>query len=825
MDVMHAEDFHKDPGNPDGKRLSPEQLAKVLNPKEQQVYKLLRDAFDKSFDKVNAALKEMGQDPIDRRAAYTASSRKGPWSAEVHRDWVDENGKPRTQMVGYVTGHSIAEVRKGTDYAKTKGEGVRVTEPEYKKGFNGRSDNLFQSYDAVSRLLGKDDPATKSIRDALDQHAADRGMNFEGYRKHLMDKSGLRYAEGDRPWLSDRKNVQDWYRNQLEAVQQGHEWAEMQRAVKQASEVMNDPELQKSHPNMVNYLREYSRAQMGFGKNEHVSAVENKIAETMGRFFDTVPGLRNLPADVHASMVLMRNAKSLLYLKALGFWKPQHFLVNGLFQPMFTMARHMKLSAEGYSHNPFQTFHEGMLNAQAILLNHYTNGRYELNEKQQKLADYIKSNNIATNNPFSDTGDIGVSRMNNIDANIRKYGGFMMQEGERVARVNAICSFASHLEQSGKFSDPLEMMREAERQTTETMGSFRHTDRPAAFVKLGVTGTGLATLRQFEINFLNQFHDYIKFGVEHKNFAPLLAFSATQLMMAGVMGFIGFQTLDDLWTAVRNLIPTSMVDKEFATWSPKKFVLEHAPVILSRGPVSALTGINFASSLEAGTIVDPSIQGMLPFISEIKNTVGPAFSYATNPTTDNLHKMIWNELPYGSRGTLETGKFLGQDLPDAINTKSWFNSPNGTSQSPNNPGQGTYKRDASDTAIRSAGFTSTQEALTKEGEFMSKEDSKVLQERQKDILDGMDSAIRNHDGTAAVGKYALRYIQMAGNPQTAFSNDKFTKLALDWNTDYKQKVALGASKGDLTEIYKYQRLHEMLDQVEKYYGPANAARK
>jgi hypothetical protein len=825
MDVMHAEDFYKDAINPDGKRLTPEQLEKALNPKERQVYSLLRDAYDKSFDKVNAALKEMGQEPVSRRAAYTASSRKGPWSAEVHRDWVDkETGEKRSEMVGYITGHSISEVRKGLEFAKKQPGVTRTTEPTFKKGFNGRSDNLFQSYDAVSRLLGPEDPATKSIRAALDQHAAASGMNFEGYKRHLMDKSGLRYAEGDRPWLTDRKNVQDWYKNQLEAIQHGHEWAEMQKAVKQAGEVMHDPELQSTHPNMANYLREYARSQMGFGKNEHISAIENKIAETMGRIFDTIPGFKNLPSDVQAGMVVMREAKSLLYLKALGFWKPQHFLVNGVFQPMFTAARHMKISAEGFDHNPFTTFHEGMLNAQAILLNHYTDGKFQLNEHQQKLADYIKSNNIATNNPFQDTGDIGQNSYSKVDSTLRKYGGFMMQEGERVARINAIASFESHLRQSGKFDNQLELFREAERQTTETMGSFRHTDRPQAFVKMGITGTGLATLRQFEINFLNQFHDYIKFGIEKKNFAPLLAFSATQLMMAGVMGFIGFQTLDDVWKFVRDMIPTSMVSKEFATWSPKKFVLENAPMILSRGPVSSLTGINFASSLEAGTIVDPSVQGMIPFISEIKNTVGPAFSYATNPTSDNLHKMIWNETPYGSRGVLETGKFLGQDLPDAINTKSWYNSPNGTSQSPNNPGQGTYKRDAEDTAIRSAGFTSTQEAMTKEGEFMSKEDSKVLEERQKDIMDNLGSAVRNHDFND-IGKYAQQYVQMAGNPQTAFGNDKFLKLAMDWNTDYKQKVALGASSGDLTAIYKYQRLHEMLDQVEKYYGPANAANK
>jgi len=552
----------------------------------------------------------------------------------------------------------------------------------------------------------------------------------------------------------------------------------------------------------------------------------------MGRLVDTIPGLKNLPVDVHAGMIAMREAKSLLYLKALGFWKPQHFLVNGMMQPMFTMPRHIKMSAEGFSHNPLVTFHDGMLNAQAILLNHYTGGKFLLNDRQQRMADYIKSNNLATNNPFSDTGDIGQNSFSKIDSNLRKYGGFMMQEGERVGRINAFASYESHLRQSGKFGDNEgELFREAERNTTETMGSFRHTDRPAAFTKLGIAGTGLATLRQFEINFLNQFHDYIKYGIEKKNYTPLMAFSALQLCMAGVMGFIGFETLDQIWTTIRDLIPSNMISKELATWSPKKFVLENAPTILSRGPVSDLTGINFASSLEAGTVVDPSVNGMLPFISEIKNTVVPAWNLATNPTDDNLHKFVWNETPYGSRGMLETGKVFGHDLPDAINTKSWYNSPSGVSQSPNNPGQGTYTRDEDDTNIRSFGFTSTKEAMSKEAEYMSKEETKVLQTRQQDTLDNIDSAIRNND-LSGIEKSVMKYIDMQGDPNQPLSTERLTKVVEDWNLDYRTRLTAALESGDLTAVYKYQRLNDMMQQLDKRYspqqgvnyGPANAAR-
>jgi hypothetical protein len=296
------------------------------------------------------------------------------------------------------------------------------------------------------------------------------------------------------------------------------------------------------------------------------------------------------------------------------------------------------------------------------------------------------------------------------------------------------------------------------------------------------------------------------------------------------MGFIGFETLDKLWTTIRDLIPTNMIDKEFAEFSPKKFVLEHAPVILSRGPVSSMTGINFASSLEAGTIVDPSLQGMLPFISEVKNTIAPVFEYATNPTKDNLHKLIWNEIPYGSRGVLETGKFLGQDLPDAINTKSWYNSPSGVSQSPNNPGEGVYKRDQDDTNIRSAGFTSTKEALFKEAYYMNKENEKMLQSRQEDAMENMGSAIRNNEPGLAQ-KSIQKFIDMGGNPQSSAINQKLTKMIIDYSLDTENKLNYALQTNDYTAAMKYVRLRELLQQLNaRYpkdtanYGPANAAR-
>jgi len=824
MKVMQAEDSYRSPTHPDGKRLSPEQLSAHLNPSEQKVYKMLRENFDKAMDHTNAAEKAAGLEPTTRREAYAASVRSGPWSSEIYH----KNARGDEEMIGYIRGHSIVDVRRGIEAAKKEYPNAYTKQdrPQFNKAFNGtKGDNIYQALNTYERLFGKEDPGTVALRQKIEDAAAKEGTNFQSFNKRLMDKSGLRYAEGDRPWVSDRKNVQDWFKNQTETMGHAYKWGEMQKSLTEAKKVISDPEFNASHPNMSTFLREYTRGQLGFGKSDAATAMEHAIAEWVGHAIDTVPGLRNLPVDMHASMVAMRAAKSLLYLKALGFWKPQHLIVNGVFQPLFTLARHSMLSAQGFAHNPFVTMHEGILNSNRILLDHYTNGVSGLTAKQKEMAEYIKSSNLATNNPFQDLGDIGSTGMSKLQTGVTKVGGFFMQEGERICRVNAFCSYVSHLEQSGKFGDNrAELYREAERHTTETMGSFRHTDRPAAFVKMGQVGTGLATLQQFKINFLNQNTNYLMHGLETKNFTPFMVFNATQLMMAGVMGLVGFEEIDALWKHIRDLIPSGMIDAKLATWSPKQWVMEHAHPALARGPVSTVTGINFASSLEAGSVVDPSVQGMFPFLSEIKNTFGPPVEYLRNPTQDNLHKMIWNETPYGSRGWLETGKAFGQDLPEAINTRSWYTSPTGVSQSPNNPGQGKFTRNENDELLRSSGFTSTREAQIKEGDFMQQENNKVIEERQKDMVDKLDSAIRNNDLNKG-GDAIMQYMKLEGDPTKMLANDRINKLLIDWNTDYNQRVTLGVKSGDIGSIYKYQRLHEMIDGLEKYYGPANAARK
>ena len=824
-DLMIKEDFAN-------KRLNPDQLGKVLNERQQKVYQMVRKARDDQLTFVNEKRLQQGLDPIKPRDAYATSHWSGPWKAEIHttiRDAegkvkLDKEGKAQTKMTGIISGHSIAEVQKGIDHVLGTSKDHSATKPEYKKTFSTTGKDYLQAYEDLSRILGKDDPAVQAVQRAIEMYHQKEGMSTQDYLKHFEQKSGARYFEGDRPWVDPRKDTQDWYRNQLDNLHEGYKWGAMQEATGNMKKVVSDPQMIKQRPNMVEYLKQYSRNQLGFGKLDYVSNWENDFYALMGGFVNTIPGIRNIPVDMRTGMSLMRNAKNLIYLKALGFWKPQHFLVNGLFQPAFAIPRHMKLSAEGYSHNMLQTVTSGIRDAQAILLDHYMRGKGpELTPFARDMANYLKTNQIATNNPFSDVGELGRSRVDAAIKTSQAFGGFFMQEGERVARVNAFVSFAHHLEQSGKFSDQNELFREAERHTTETMGSFRHTDRPMFFTKMGLVGTGLATLRQFEINFINQFHDYAKYAGETKNYGPLLAMSGIQLAYAGVLGFVGMETVDQIWRWFRDMVPNRLVSKEFAQWSPKAAILKHLPLEASRGLVSPWSGINFASSLEAGTIVDPSLEGLFPFISEVKNTIEPAWNYMSDPSKDNLHKFIYNEMPYGMRGTLETGKFAGMQLPESLNTKPWFTSPSGVISSANKPGEGVYTRGQTQTAfgpaseenIRSWGFASGKEAITKEAQQMSKENDKMLGERQLQLVHDMDSAIRNHD-LDNMTDYIQKYIELSGDPRQIMTNGHLHELIMKWNTDYQQQIALGTKNYE--GIMKYQRLQQYLQQIGNYYG-------
>ena len=835
MDVMHAEDFYKDGVNPNGKRLTEEQLKRALpNDKERAVYTRLRQEFDQSMQRTNDKLKQMGQDPMTAREAYTNSARHGPWSSAVYG--------PDGKMIGFIRGRTPQEVNAGLAWAKKQNPDWTGEKASYKKQVSIHGDdNLFQTYGNVTRALGKNDPLTQKLQNLLEERAKEMGMNYADYKKHMMDKTGMRFAEGDRPWLGQKRNVQEWFKNQLDVIQKSHEWAHMQDAVDHANKTLNDEDLARTHPNLMEHLREYTRGQLGFAKHDVASWAENAISHAMGTMMDKIPGLRNIPLDMKQQMSVVREAKGIMYMMTMGFWKPGHFIINGMLQPLFTAPRHIKLSQQGFDHNPLTTFLQGAHDSSTILLNHYlspTGRSVPMTERQQRMADFIKQNGIAANNPLHDQGDIAESTAASAIHKGKSLAGLMMTEGERLCRVQAFSSFFNHLEQSGKFGDLTkdenfnELGDRAMRETTETMGSFRHDDRAAIFSKMGSTGTALATLKQFDINFFNQLQGYTKYAMQTKNFAPLLTFTALQLMMAGTMGFIGMQNIDDMWKFIRDMIPSRYVDKEFATFSPKQWMLENLNPMLSRGPVSAVSGINFASSLDAGSVVDPSLNGLFPFYSVVKDMVMPPLEYFQNPSADNLHKMVYNMTPYGSRGMLETGKIFGHDLPDAINTKSWFTSPGGQSMSPQNPGEGKYTRTEQDTNLRSAGFTSTREAMIKEADYTNQEDEKTLDERKQGIVKQLGSSIRNDDMSDA-GDLIQKYIDLQGDPRDILSDQKMTDLVIKWNTDYKDRAAIALKSGDkLGSVYKYMNLSKTLDQVETYfnkeqqnYGPANAARQ
>ncbi len=817
-DVMISEDMKN-------VRLKPEDLRQLgLSDPEMKVYAAMRKSLDNAMDVLNSKRMDHGLDPVTPRDAYQMSRWNGPWKAEVHMPVGDQGG---TKMVGLIGGHSKQEVRNGLDYVTKNVKGSIAKDITYRKSMAEGGNDYITAYGDLTRLLGKNDEGVQAVRRALEMHAQQEGTNVEGFMSRFKDKAGMRYFEGDRPWVDPRKDTADWYANQMDYLRQSYKWSAMQDATGNMKKLLSDPDLNKQRPNLVNFLKEYSRNQLGFGKLDAVNGIENMMAKFAGEVVDQIPGLRNVPTSIKAQTGWLRNAKQLMYLKALGFWKPQHFIVNGIFQPAFTLPRHMKLSAEGYSHNPTMTFLRGVRDASAILLDHYTKGNGpQLDSFGQDAYNYLKTNQIATNNPFSDVGKLGRSRAEAALAKTSAVGGYFMQEGERVSRVNAFMSYAHHLQQSGKFGDlsnfdnKMELFREAERNTTETMGSFRHTDRPGFFTKMGMTGTALITLRQFEINMYNQLTDYSKYALENpknpRNWAPLLALSSIQLAYAGVLGFFGMETLDQVYRWMRDMIPTRFVSKEFATWSPKAFVMQHLPFSASRGLVSPVTGINFASSLESGTIVDPSISGLFPFISEVKNTVAPAWNYFSNPTKDNLHSMIYNEAPYGIRGTLETGKFAGMDLPDAINTKSWFTSPSGVSVSPGNPGVGKYTRNPDETNIRSWGFMPTGEAATKEAQFTSKQNEQMLQERQNEMEESIMSGVRQGATPAQMQSYFQKYVEMGGNPQVALANGKIRQALIQWNTNYQQQAAMKVK--DMKSAQEYQRLGQYLNQIQRYYG-------
>jgi len=774
-------------------RFTPEELNQLLSPSQVDLYTKMRSEYDIALARQNQALKAAGKKEITPHEAYISSR----WGGQYRTPIFDKQGN----VVWW-----IAERTRGK--AKNALEWIKKNEPdldfsrskiEYKnKSMGAEGKESFAGYRETLALLDEDAPLTQRLNELYQAKLEAEGYRMYGHDKHFEPKSGTKGYHGARPWINDAADISAFYESQMNYLREAHMWSEQQSAISKISELTHDPVLQKSHPNTLDWIRQTARAEMGMDTSKLAAGIEHTVSQAFGIS----------PSQISKGI---SKTKGYFYSTKLGFFNAP-FAAMSIVQPVFTIPHHIRLSDQGFSHNPAKTLMDSVsMTAATILpkmggdLAHKKVGPVPYIPQLYKDAfKYMEANGIVNLNQFSDVGHIDRGPKTQAAFDIINYS---ITAPEKIARTTAFMGYVSHLDQSGKFKGKdSAMFQKAEELTNLSMANFKHTERAPAFNRMGMTGDALVTLQTFKINQLNQLADFWKGAKTGEGVKPFAMMLAIQLTMAGTMGLYGVETAEWMWKWFKKGLNDRGYYEDWMEGSPKKWMLENMPTWASMGAPSALTGKDYHSRMDQGTILDPTFAGMFPFIADLAEQGKDVVTALADPTKENWARAGYSVTPSTFKGTVE------------MNTPTLTGAPGqGDSFSVDRPDEPLYKRtqadkDARDTLLH--GVPTTVEAREKMVNFKRRE-AEQLKTRQISIqTDKFHAASRMGNDEDKVA--AIRKIARLDGPWEALLDGEIAQLEKRATTaDEKNQLKATQDSASLQLLQKVKRQLESTRKVRE----------
>jgi hypothetical protein len=790
------------------KKLSPEQLDEIgLTAKQKESYLALRQAYDDVYAKVNEARMELGMDAIPYHEAYISSRWGGDWRTPI----LDKNGK----VVWYIAETSKARAQSALAFMKEKFPDLDYAKSEITYNdarFTQESSALKATYTDMVEILGKDDPLVQKLKEAYEQQVQNEAYGTLGVSKHFEPKAGVRGFVGDQPWKNSKEDARLFFKEQMNYLRNSLQWAESQKAVSQVKKVLTDQELQSTHKNTLEWVKEMSRNELGYGTTKGWAKLEKSASEMLGTALADsplkyIPGMKNVPTDLASINTGIGVTKSLFYIKNLGVFNLP-FAFMSLVQPVFTIPHHARLALDGYHQNPLKTSYQSWQASLATILHHYHEATgipspmkhlESLPPLFQEAAKYLDANKVAEMSQLSEVRDLG--RSEGLQS-AEKVLGITITEPEFMARTKTFMEYVSALDQSGKFDSNMKIFEKAEELTKLTMGNYAQAERAALFNRLGETGSALSTLKTYPINQINQLYNFYKYGKRGDSmlhYTPFVAMMGIQLSLAGAMGFYGMGTADDLWNLYKKAyLEMGGKNKQIAEFSPKRFIIANSDNLVSYGGVSQLTNMNFSSRMDAGTIVDPSMSGLLPFVSDAANIASSSAKFLLNPNQETFDRAVYAAAPASLKG------FAEMRLPT-------LSGENKETMRPSNPSEILSSRSEWDKTTRGApfwGVPSLKEGMTKEADFRNNATEASISQAKRNAVSSFERAIREGDPEEIRDKL-LAYVDEWGDPRPLMRGLKADQLKLLLTKGQR----LGMRAKTPAAIQKYQRYQEVMQNV------------
>ena len=540
------------------------------------------------------------------------------------------------------------------------------------QAFNNQKKNL------LAFLMENDPEFANKYADlvAKDEMVASRVLL--GYDKHAKAKKGITGSEGDKPWRTAKENSDDMHNNLVNHISQAYEYYNMRDAYNKTNKLLNTPEIQENQKNAIAYSRMYVESAMG-GISDLGKAF-NTALDALGN--STGFGGRNLAKGA-------RIAKNEVSHNMMGYLN-MPFFQSQLLQPV-TSGEPFIVHAAKVSGIPV----EALWRAHATGPVKSTMASLEWMAMQMGKKLRFKGLDDFDRASFAWAKERGLTSLSEMEAVREAHKSQIMQAKDEIAEFNikmgeiltrptVYQSFVQLLKPlRGKLSDQ-DIYEIAENFTQYAMIDYNRNERPLLYRRLGVVGEFAGGLRTYMHGYVGQqvtlMRDAGK-GLAKGDLAaalPLMTSMVAQTAIAGLTGWAGFETADDIIRETTKLLaeedymkrPTYM--KEYILDNMDK-LSEHNLGWIGQGLPAYLSGTNINNKLSMGDIISGNLsaRALSPHAGYLANILGTVYSRVfdgTPVTKEDIFYIARSMAPPHVRGAMDV-KYAMTDQNQIINSK------------------------------------------------------------------------------------------------------------------------------------------------------------
>lgn len=800
-----------------GYRASDETLNSNLSPKAVGAYKALRDALDKSWERSKATRKALGLPEVTREEAYHASMHYG----DFKQSFFDKSGK----LVWHVASTDKLAQMKAESYLR-KIVGDKIDWEKSKPFFGPESTgvnvprDIMSAYQNMMKFFDPHDPTTTLISDAINKYNAEHGLEAKSFDERFLNKSNIPGFEGNKPWLSQKENSRAFMNAQMKYLRDSNHWNNLQEALAQMKPILSNETLIKTQPNIMSVAAAHVSRELGITGNK-LAALEASLAKVTG-YVPGIPKVGIIDGKPVAAYGVSRgnvykgvaDVKTGIYLTMLGANIP--YMITTPLQAVLSVAQHRALTVKGFDHNVLKTTINSLADVSAGLAKHFGSSMtgkdlaVPMSAIGKRMLKYAEDNGIIDKTIMDETGD---TRGHKILDPIKNTLGKTITLPEKVARFSTFISFAHHLMDSGKLSEP-EAFKMAEDFTNHSLTSMRRADKPLIVDKLGTVGQLGYVFHSYlfnEFNQLSQLSRTFATGVKStfkgqglgnlNKTTPLLAHLGILFALGGALSLPGVNELDGAYDLWKSALASGRPQNYKPDIGVKGAILRDLPTWASIGTVSQVTGSNLGTrfNTQIANVTNPFSDVAVP-IQEGREILSLK-DWAIDPTMRNALQAVHANLGSTAKGQMETRL----DFYKNINkTTSDGRNPDGTMSyrkpSDINDVSTDYKRTSEDESRRALGMYSDQEYKTKQIRYANdKEGERIKTAYDKMMKLAISAGVDGN--TARAQLFSQKALQLDPDPEKYTS--KLNQAVIDLGATPEQRDKMKA--GRIMELQKVLR--------------------